>query len=71
MIPQVAEIKDKLSKSWTETSLRIKTKWSELTDDDIWYIAWSTERLSEKLKERCQDKKRDIQKEVNTFIESL
>ena len=62
---------DQIIGSWTDGRLRIKERWSELTDVDVATIRGQRDRLVGLLQEKCGYAKGPAEKALNEFLNGL
>lgn len=55
---------DQIQGNWKQAKGELKTRWSELSDDDLTYIDGQRDRLVGKLQERYGMTKEEAQREV-------
>ncbi|MFC3058101.1 CsbD family protein [Paenirhodobacter populi] len=59
---------DIIEGKWTQLKGSVKSKWGDLTDDDLQQIAGKQEQLSGKLQERYGWTKEEANKQINDFF---
>lgn len=62
---------DSIEGNWKQFSGQVKSKWGELTDDDLTVIAGKRDQLAGKLQERYGYAKERAEKELDEFTASL
>jgi uncharacterized protein YjbJ (UPF0337 family) len=62
---------DQIAGNWRESRLRIKERWTELTDDDVATIRGQRDRLVNLLQEKCGYAKGPAEKALNEFMNEL
>jgi len=62
---------DQLQGDWKQFSGKVRSKWGKLTDDDVSVIGGKKDSLVGKLQERYGRKRDEIEREVDTWIDSL
>lgn len=62
---------DQITGNWKDGRLRIKERWSELTDEDVSTIRGQRERLVSLLQENVATPKARRRKRLNEFINGL
>lgn len=62
---------DQIVGSWKESRLRIKERWTELTDDDVAAIRGQRDRLVNLLQEKCGFAKGPAERALNEFMNGL
>jgi len=62
---------DQLEGDWKQFSGKVRSKWGKLTDDDVSVIGGKKDSLVGKLQERYGRKRDEIEREVDTWIDSL
>jgi uncharacterized protein YjbJ (UPF0337 family) len=62
---------DKIIGKWKQIKGDIRSKWGELTDDDLEQIAGERDKLIGKIQERYGIERDEAQKQVDAWIEQL
>lgn len=62
---------DSIEGNWKQFSGKVKSKWGELTDDDLTVIGGKRDQLAGKLQERYGYAKERAEKELDEFTASL
>jgi uncharacterized protein YjbJ (UPF0337 family) len=61
---------DTLKGQWQQVKGNIRKQWGKLTDDDMDQIQGDAEILAGKLQERYGRSKEEVQKELDTWLET-
>ena len=61
---------DQIAGKWKQLKGAAKQQWGKLTDDDLEYIAGSSENLAGKLQERYGIAKEEAQKRADAWLKS-
>ena len=62
---------DQLEGNWKQFAGQVRSKWGKLTDDDVTMISGKKDTLIGKLQERYGRKRDDVEREVDTWLNSL
>ncbi|MDW7661519.1 MAG: CsbD family protein [Bacillota bacterium] len=60
-----------LKSKWKQVKGEIRTKWGRLTDDEIDEAQGNYEQLVGKLQEKYAEKKEEVKKDFDQWLESL
>ena len=60
---------DRLKGKWNQIKGELKKKWGKLTDDDLTYSEGQLEKMMGRIQERTGEKKEEIQKFFNRYLE--
>jgi uncharacterized protein YjbJ (UPF0337 family) len=62
---------DQVEGNWKQFTGKVRSKWGKLTDDDCTTIGGKKDSLVGKLQERYGRKRDDVEREVDSWINSL
>lgn len=62
---------DQIKGKWSEFKGSVKSKWGELTDDEILEMRGDREKMSGKLQQKYGKSKEEINKEIDEWQRSL
>ena len=62
---------DQLEGNWKQLAGQVRSKWGKLTDDDVTVISGKKDTLIGKLQERYGRKRDEVEREVDTWLNSL
>lgn len=62
---------DEVQGKWKEMKGNVRSKWGELTDDDVDEVAGDREALEGKIQQKYGRSKEEARREVDDFIRTL
>jgi uncharacterized protein YjbJ (UPF0337 family) len=62
---------DQIVGKWNQVKGEVRTRWGELTDDDVEQIAGQRDKLAGKLQERYGIAKEEVNKQIDDWANKL
>ncbi len=62
---------DQIEGNWKQLAGKVRSKWGELTDDEVDKVAGNREQLEGIIQEKYGKSKEEAKQEINDFIDSL